>query len=192
MVVTLGFAETERDLVAQMYWQAFGAKLGRVMGPDARAVAFIHDVLDPSHALCARADDSTLLGVAGFKTYQSALVGGTWADMTGHYGWMGAAWRSLCLKLLERDVENERFLLDGVFVRDRFRGQGIGTQLLDAATAEARARGYTELRLDVIDTNPRARALYERCGFVALTPQRLGIISYVFGFKSATPMVRRV
>lgn len=192
MDVTLGFHEDERDLVARMYWQAFGGKLGRVMGPDKRAVAFIHDVLDPTHAICARAADGTVLGVAGFKTYQSALVGGTWQDIVRHYGLLGAAWRSVFLSLLERDVENERFLMDGIFVRDATQGQGVGTKLLDAIIAEAKQRGYAELRLDVIDSNPRARALYERNGFIAQTPNSLGILRHIFGFKTATPMVRTV
>ena len=191
MKISHGFVEHERDLIAQMYWQAFGPKLGRVMGPDARGSAFVRDVLDPTHAICARSADGTLLGVAGFKTYESALVGGTWLDMTRHYGMIGSVWRSVLLSLLERDVENERFLMDGIFVRDTARGQGAGTHLLEAVCDEARARGYTELRLDVIDTNT-PRALYERRGFIALPAQKMGILRHVFGFASASPMTRIV
>ena len=192
MKVSLGFAEHERDVVAQMYWQAFGPKLGRVMGPDARGIAFVRNVLDPTHAICARSNDGSLLGVVGFKTYHSALVGGTWPDMAQHYGHFGAAWRTVLISLLERDVENERFLMDGIFVRDTARGQGVGTRLLDAICHEARARGYTELRLDVINSNTRAKALYERRGFTALPAQNMGVLRHVFGFESATPMTRPV
>jgi len=90
MKITSGFGNKERTAVASMYWVAFGQKLGRVMGPEAKALAFIEDVLDPSHALCARDADGTLLGVAGFKTADGALVGGAWRDMTRHYGQIGA------------------------------------------------------------------------------------------------------
>ena len=90
VTVSQGFADHERQLVASMYWEAFGAKLGRVMGPENRGVAFIRDVLDPSHCLCARTNDGTLLGVVGFKTYESALVDGTWQDMARHFGWVGS------------------------------------------------------------------------------------------------------
>lgn len=192
MDVTHGFANHECDLVAHMYWQAFGAKLGRVLGPQERGVAFVRAVLDPTHALCARAADGTLLGVSGFKTYKGALVGGTWRDLVQHFGWVGTAWRLPLLALLERDVENERFLMDGIFVRETARGQGVGTLLLNAIALEARQRGYAEVRLDVIDSNPRARSLYERHGFVALPSQNLGLLSHVFGFKTATPMTLAV
>jgi len=192
MDVTLGFEDHERDLVAQMYWQAFGQKLGRVLGPDARGEAFVHALLDPSHAICVRSTDGTILGVVGFKTYESALVDGKWNDMVNHYGMFGAVWRAALLSMLGRDLENKRFLMDGIFVRDTARGQGVGTLLLNAFADEARRRGYSEIRLDVADNNTRARSLYERRGFVALPAQRLGILRLFFGFQSATPMTLAV
>lgn len=191
VIVSKGFARNEQAKIATMYWQAFGQKLGRVMGPEHRAIAFINTVLDPTHALCARDEAGVLLGVAGFKTFDGALVGGTWRDLVRHYGWIGSTWRAALLALLERDTENERFLMDGVFVRDDARGMGVGTALLNAVSDEARERGYKEVRLDVIDTNPRARALYERRGFVAGANQQLGPLRYIFGFKSATIMTRK-
>lgn len=51
--------------------------------------------------------------------------------------------------------------LDGLFVEPDLWGLGIGKTLADAATREARRKGYT---LSVI-ANPRARDFYERCGF---------------------------
>lgn len=190
--VSSGFSHEERAQIAAMYWEAFGQKLGRVMGPAPRAITFIESVLDQTHALCARDDAGALLGVVGFKTYEGALVGGTWRDLAHHYGWIGSTWRIGLLALLERDTENERFLMDGVFVHENARGMGVGTALLDAIREEARVRGYKEVRLDVIDTNPRAKALYERQGFVARGDQKLGPLKHIFGFESATTMVRKI
>lgn len=192
MTVTRGFSDKERPIVAGLYWAAFGGKLGRVMGPKRRAVAFIEDVLDPTHAIVARDEAGALLGVVGFKTYQSALVGGTWRDLMRHYGAFGSLWRLVCLSLLERDSENRRFLMDGIFVSDDARGRGLGTALLSAVYDEARARGFDEIRLDVIDTNTRARALYEREGFEARGEHNLGLLRHLFGFDRATTMIRKV
>ncbi|MCF2904713.1 GNAT family N-acetyltransferase [Octadecabacter sp. CECT 8868] len=190
--ISAGFNDDERPEISAMYWQAFGQKLGYVMGPQKRALTFIEDLLDPSHAICARDQNGTLLGVVGFKTAKGALVDGTWNDMTRHYGWFGSTWRATLLHLLERDTENQRFLMDGVFVASHARGKGVGTALLDAISHEAARRGYKELRLDVIDNNTRARALYERKGFVAGDIHHLGPLRHVFGFSSATTMIRQV
>lgn len=175
-----------------MYWAAFGQKLGRVMGPDRKALAFIEQVLDPTHAICARDEMGALLGVVGFKTYHGALVGGSRRELAQHYGAFGSLWRIALIGLLERDTENHRFLMDGIFVDEFAQGKGVGTALLDAIAAEARARNYTEIRLDVIDNNPRARALYEREGYVAGGVQQIGVLRFVFGFRSATTMVKRL
>jgi ribosomal protein S18 acetylase RimI-like enzyme len=68
----------------------------------------------------------------------------------------------------------------------------VGTRLLEAIAAEAAARGYREVRLDVIEGNDRARALYERAGYRAIGTQSTGLLRFVFGFRSATTMVLSV
>ena len=47
-----------------------------------------------------------------------------------------------------------------------FRGLGLGTRLLAASEAVIAGRGYNEVSLAVSIDNPRARALYERVGYV--------------------------
>jgi ribosomal protein S18 acetylase RimI-like enzyme len=192
MIITKGFPDSDRPRIAALYWEAFGMKLGRTMGPKPKALRFFEAVLHAPHALCARDADGTLLGVAGFKTHQGALVGGSFRDMVAVYGWIGAVWRVALLMALERDTENARFLMDGIFVEPSARGRGVGTLLLQAIADEAAARGYAEVRLDVIDSNDRARALYERRGFRAVNTHSTGILRHIFGFRSATTMVLRV
>ena len=188
MRISRGFGEEERARVAGLYWQAFGAKLGRVMRPEARALAFFERALDPDFALVARDARGGLLGVAGFKTDKGALAGGSFGDLRAVYGSWGALWRAGLLGLLERAVEPGILLMDGIFVADAARGQGLGSALLDAIMDEARNGGARAVRLDVIDTNPRARSLYERKGFVATGEEHLGPLRWLFGFRSATRM----
>lgn len=192
MRITRGFAPDDRPAIAALYWEAFGQKLGRALGPRERALRFIEGVLSPDHAFCAFDQRGRLLGVAGFKTHEGALVGGDFRDMARVYGRWGALWRLGLLALLSRDTENARFLMDGLFVAPEARGQGVGSALLDAIAAEARARGFREVRLDVVDENLRARALYERRGYRAVGRHSTGPLRLVFGFRAATTMVLRV
>ena len=192
MIISTGIRPDDRLKIAMLYWQAFGPKLGRVMRPEHKALRFVEAVLDPEHAICAHDHGGILLGVAGFKTFEGALVGGTFRDLAIHYDWVGASWRAALLSLLERDTENQRFLMDGIFVDSNARGQGVVTALLKAIITEGRRRGYAEVRLDVIDTNPRARALYERFGFKAQGTQNLGPLRHLFGFSAATTMTYKI
>lgn len=192
MSVTIhhGLPDHLRGDAARLYWQAFGGKLGRVLGPERLAFALLDKVLRGDHAIVALSENGALLGLVGFKSPDGAFAGGGLADLIGIYGTAGALWRAGLLWLLERDLDNDRFLMDGICVADSARGQGVGTALLDAICDEGRARGYPSVRLDVIDSNARARALYERQGFVATRTSQMGALRWVFGFSASTTMVR--
>ena len=82
--------------------------------------------------------------------------------------------------------------MDGIFVASHARGQGVGTALLDAVCQEAAKQGYTQVRLDVINTNPRAKALYLKEGFQELETTDIGPLRHIFRFRSATKMVRNI
>lgn len=192
LTVEPGFRYDERPLAARLYWQAFGAKLGKVLGPDARATAFLETILNPEFALSARNSNGALVGLAGFKTEEGGLADGEFKHLVQGYGVFGAAWRAALLIPLERKVQPDVLQMDGICVDASARGQGAGTLLLDAITDLARTRGLREVQLDVIDTNPRARALYERCGFQHVRDEATGPLRHIFGFASAARMRRAV
>jgi GNAT superfamily N-acetyltransferase len=52
-----------------------------------------------------------------------------------------------------------------LFVREPWWGTGLAADLLGRATAEARARGYTAMRLETPSAHARARRFYEREGW---------------------------
>jgi ribosomal protein S18 acetylase RimI-like enzyme len=190
--IVSGFPADQRAAAANLFWQAFSGKLGKVLGPEEKALALIVRLLDPHFAISAVSEDGRLLGMAGYKTDGGALVGGGLSDMMAVYGLFGGLWRGLLLDLLERDTEPGLLLMDGIFVSAEARGLGIGTALLNAVCETAAANGCAKVRLDVIDTNPRARALYERCGFSATETEETGPLKYIFGFSSATRMEKPV
>ncbi len=192
MNITRGVQRHDIAPAAQLYWSAFGSKLGRVMGPEHRATVYIQRALGLDHAFCAHDPGGRLIGIAGFKTFEGALVDGRLRDMAAIYGVIGALWRAVLMALLITDTDNERFLIDGLAVAPSARGQGVGTALLHAIFDEARRQGYTEVRLEVAGDNHRARALYERMGFVAVTQIDMGLLRHIFGFDATTTMIRRV
>jgi GNAT superfamily N-acetyltransferase len=57
-----------------------------------------------------------------------------------------------------------------MYVRDQFRGQGVGRALLDDMISESRKIGYTHLRLDSARFMHAAHSLYRSAGFEEIDP----------------------
>ncbi len=57
-----------------------------------------------------------------------------------------------------------------LYVSPAARDLGLGRALAQAAVGQARAMGYTELRLDTLPSMASAIGLYERMGFVRIAP----------------------
>lgn len=192
-LIETGLPERHLKKAAALHFEAFSEKIGGILGRDGRGAAFFADIINPAFGICALSKDrEQLLGIAGFKTADGALIGGELADLQRYYGLVGGLWRGLLLGLLDRPVETDVLLMDGIAVVPQMRGHGVGSALLDAVCREAVRRRKANIRLDVIDTNPRAKSLYERKGFVAASSQSTSPLRHVFGFNSATTMLKPV
>jgi ribosomal protein S18 acetylase RimI-like enzyme len=65
---------------------------------------------------------------------------------------------------------------------------GVGSRLLIEVCRQATRQGYQRVRLDVIDTNPKARKLYERLGFQQIRTERFPYLKNFLGFGGVTTM----
>lgn len=77
-------------------------------------------------------------------------------------------WRSWLLKVTFTATPRDKdtLCLQMIAVNSNARGKGIGQKMLIHLEEFARNNGYTEIVLDVIDNNSRAKKLYEREGFL--------------------------
>lgn len=71
----------------------------------------------------------------------------------------------------------------GICVRERFKGQHIGTQLMEKTFAILRERDCGGLLLTTAQTNYRGQGLYEKCGFERLGVHPSGEFLYLKRFE---------
>jgi GNAT superfamily N-acetyltransferase len=104
--------------------------------------------------------------VEPFRAAYDALVGD--ADATPFLALAEGAPAGLIVHRFRRRLNHATFegWVSDLFVRERFRGQGIGRMLLGAAIAEWRLRGGHQVELEVSYDRTVARRLYEAAGFV--------------------------
>lgn len=188
LTLTQGFPDALRPQAARLYDAAFGAKLSVAISDGPARLALLAAAFDPSHALVARVGGE-LVGIAGFQSATGSLTSGiTFAQLRHHLGLFRALWAALILALYERPSTPGQLLMDGISVSPNARGRGVGTALLNHLIDFATHQGYQTIRLDVIDTNPGARRLYERLGFVAIRTERFDALRGLLGFGAATTL----
>jgi GNAT superfamily N-acetyltransferase len=73
-----------------------------------------------------------------------------------------------CAALRRHDARSGE--MKRLYVRDTYRGLGLGARLVGAIVDAARAAGYAGLRLDTLASKTAAQALYRRLGFVETEP----------------------
>ncbi|MEU2851787.1 GNAT family N-acetyltransferase [Streptomyces syringium] len=176
---------------AELYWDAFGRKLGPALNPPDKAVTFIAAHLNADRAVCALLDGQ-LVGLAGYQLGGRAFTGGSASDVLRAYGHLRGLHRLPLLALFERHPAPGQLVMDGIAVDPGLRGRGVGSLLIEEVAAVAAEQDRREIRLDVIDTNPRARALYERRGFTAVRTERTPYLRGLLGFGAVTTMRRAV
>ncbi|WP_406404116.1 GNAT family N-acetyltransferase [Streptomyces uncialis] len=176
---------------AELYWGAFGRKLGPALHPASKAVPLLAGHLSTHRTVCALVDGQ-LVGLAGYQHGGQARARGSARAVLRAYGHLRGLRRLLILALFERRPAPGQLVMDGIAVDQDMRGRGIGSLLIEEVVAVAAERECREIRLDVIDTNPRARALYERRGFTALRTARTPYLRRLLGFGAVTTMRRPV
>ena len=188
----IGIPESLRSEAAQLYDEAFGTKFSVAVRRREKRLHLLAESFLLPFAMAAIANHK-LVGLAGFQTRQGALTKGITArNLFRHLGLFRGSWATIVFSLYDRQPQESELLMDGIAVRHDWRGKGIGTELLNELKQYARENGYSRIRLDVIDTNPAARRLYERQGFIATHSEQFGYLRRLLGFGASTTMVFQI
>lgn len=76
-----------------------------------------------------------------------------------------------------RPIDDEICEMKRLFVRDAFKGMGVGRRLAEHVIARGREIGYTAIRLDTLPNMTRASALYQALGFREIDPYRFNPVA---------------
>ena len=175
--------------IAAMYFDIFSRKLGAVLGRQA-AVAMIADHINANRIIVAL-ECEEIVGIAGLKYNGTGFFAPDHRGFLKHYGPLVGRVRAGIWASVQTNPRPHQLLLDGLGVQAHVRGRGIGTALLEAVNRRARELDKTEVILEVVDTNPRAKALYERFGYQTVLTTRRWMFRFA-GFSSAHLMLYRL
>ena len=82
-----------------------------------------------------------------------------------------------------RKFEDDVAELKRMYVREEYRGSGVGRELLNELLRKAKALGYTRIRLDTLPGMESAQRLYRALGFYEIMPYRFNPIEGTLYFE---------
>lgn len=193
ITIQRGFEDELRVPTARLFWEGFGDKLGFVLGDPTRAMLLLAEAFIPENVFIAL-DEDHVVGVMALRDIADReCIDITPSLMQKHYGvWSGRLRFWVMGLIFNTQPDQGELWVDSIAVATAARGQGIGSKLLNAAFQFAVENNYQAIGLEVVDNNPRAKALYERLGFEATTEKSIGIFERWVGFASYYRMVKRL
>lgn len=183
-----GIPDELRKPAIALFHEAFKNKFASLMTLD-EALSTLPGLLNPEQVIFAL-QDGKLAGFAGIQHGRKRLFQLPLRPFMKHLGVFRGVYVAIVLMLFGRPYKEGELLMDGICVDKDMRGQGIGSLLLEAVIEFARQKNYRTIRLDVADTNPRARKLYERMGFSPTVTHRYPFTKKYMGFSTSTSMIK--
>jgi ribosomal protein S18 acetylase RimI-like enzyme len=193
IVIRRGLPADLRSDAATLFEQAFGDKLRSALPAPESMAAALERTLRADHIVAALRGDE-LVGMVGLSAAEGQFQGGVIAgmevfdDLRELLGFFGGVRAVVGLAMGQHRPERGELYVDGIAVTASEQGQGIGTELLAEVRAIARESGFRWVRLDVVDTNPRAQQLYERLGYKVTRVQTFRYMRRFVGFAGMTSM----
>lgn len=173
----------------ELYFNSLKEKLEPILGSDERAKKLLAKSVAADQCIAA-VHEGKIIGILGVQTKDGGFVNPSLKTMTSIYGKIGGVIRLAGLALLYHRTKTGEVYVDGVAVHPAMRGKGIGTKLLEVLESKALERQMKVITLDVIDTNPKAKALYKRLGFIEIKKEDIRPLNRFIKlpFKSVTFM----
>lgn len=135
--------------------------------------------------------EGKVVGFAGLETGDGFFMALSYRALRQTFGVPGGAWRYAAygiFRLLHGSTPPSSVHIDPLVVSAEARGLGIGTRLLEAVFAWSKEADRRKVLLEVVDTNPLAKKLYERVGFRTFKVQNTRLFSAHAGFTKVLHM----
>jgi GNAT superfamily N-acetyltransferase len=189
--IRIGLPEHYRRQAAALCYEAFRTKFEPILGAVEHGVAILERGLEPELIATALVHDR-LVGLVGLEYDERYFFNPKIVTFAREFGWLSGLLRCIIFSPFARHRRAGDLTVGAFAVDAPMRGKGIGTRLMEAVFDWARGRGFHSLSLEVVDTNPAARRLYERLGFAPIKTQQLPYPFRRLGFSAVTTMIKDI
>lgn len=188
--IAFGVPDNQRVRVAEIIYDAFENKFEKVFGSE-KGVSLISRYLRNDRIVSA-VSKGAVIGVGGLKFDGEEFIDVSFGQLLrdlkfGIFRVLFFGW------IFYHTVEEKELLIDLLVVARDMRGKGVGSKLVAFIIDFACSRGFEQIKLFVIDTNDKAKILYERMGFREVKARKvLFPWSKIMGFNKIREMIYKL
>lgn len=189
--------KSQKMEIAKIYYRAFVKKFSALwlfVNKEDQAIPILYESINYKNGLYAVLD-SKVIGFVGLETGKRFFTQLRFSVLLNSMNIFSASWRYLAYRfyrLFHGKTKEDAVHIDPIVVSEEARGLGVGTRLLEATAEYARMLKKSKVVLEVVDTNPRAKKLYEKMGFKVVRVDNTSILTNTAGFKKLYHMEKTI
>ncbi len=164
MEITETIPEESRAKALEIFYDAFAQKIRALIKSKEKALAIYSKSLNPERVFYA-VHGGEVAGLIGLQYGDQYFMEFRYEIFREFYNPLTSRFYLFLLKRSSPKLKKGVMRIDSVAVDPGSRSLGIGTGLINKVLDFAKEKGYREVILEVVNTNPRAKMLYERLGF---------------------------
>ena len=177
--ITESINKNQRIRAIEILYYAFEQKIRALIKSKEKALAIYNKSLKNDQVFYALLDGN-VVGLIGLQYKNRTFLEFKYRDLRKYFNPLQSYFIYKIYKLTSPKIKDDVLRIDSIAVDKSFRSLGIGTQLINKVFEFAKNKGFKKVILEVINTNPKAKGLYERIGF-----KEKKIVRYYFLTRSA-------
>ena len=171
--------KNQRIRAIEIFYDAFEQKIRALIKSKEKALAIYNRSLKNDQVFYALLDGN-VVGLIGLHYKNKTFLEFKYRDLRKYFNPLRSYFIYRIFKLTSPKIKDDALRIDSIAVDKSFRSLGIGSQLINKVFEFAKNEGFREVVLEVVNTNPKAKELYDRIGF-----KEEKIVRYYFLTRSA-------
>jgi len=168
--ICVGVPQDQKAVIAKLAFSTLGDFLNNFLRSKRETATLVSGSLRDDRLLVAL-KDGVVVGFAGLEHSGKSFVEISFREAARILGLKAYAIVIFRFVMIFNRVSPSQVHVQSLAVSEKERGRGIGSNLLQFSIDYARSRGFSQVKLEVTDANPRARRLYSRMGFIETKAQ---------------------
>jgi ribosomal protein S18 acetylase RimI-like enzyme len=191
IIITNKVNDKQFGQALEIYYNSFEQKIRPLLQPKEKAIRLSSHAINPNRIYYALKNGKAV-GIIGLQYDDLDFLSYRFDFIRKYYSFFKSIYLYFILNIMKTKLDAYTIRIDSVAVDDQYRGQGIGKILINKVVEIAKNRGFKEIILEVVNTNPRAKKLYEKMGFKEKKHIKFYFLTRAFGFSSAYVMSMKV